>query len=494
MKTKDEMLQVDKCTVETFYLLRKIVPPYKGLASACEQYYKSQLAMIKATEGLSSALEVMADLSLEGGEPAHSDISVGVKNVSEVFKMWRSNLLDVSEEFKNTLNVIKGDTVTLPKEIDTTEKTVKSNKSEKLNDVKKAQKKLESISKSQKMQAKDPRALPDAIKAVTVVESECQKVQMDGLKTSLTLLRETYGQLFDCFKKVFNKKDESDDKSKLIISGQMKDMQKLIKTSSVLPQKYRALTTMKKQLMINTTWLSPELKEILKAAGVKPRHLAEKEVVNALMETVKQAVEEGKVPQTMLDELQKSIDNKEDKAGAVIDASAIVTAPKERRPPPSNLSKENIPHQQAQQVQQTQQPNLLDLNSPQQQQEETQKSVPAPAELMPPPADLLPPPGMAPPANLPPPPQFNASGAPKLNIPTKSSQQQQPRPSTGSTDLLSQIQGGFKLKKAEDRVINEAVKVDSNDIASMLKKKMAERRVDIEDDEEEGDESDEWSD
>ncbi|EMD48311.1 Hypothetical protein EHI5A_128210 [Entamoeba histolytica KU27] len=502
IKTKDEVVQIERCTTETYQLMKKIIPNYKKLADACEGYFKAQLVMIKATDTLYNCLEAMADTSLEeGGQQTHPDLQVGVKNMSNVLKMWKENLMSVCDEFRSTCSCIRGDVTTFPKEIEAKEKEYKSQKKKEVDEVSKVEKKLSSVSKNTKLQAKDPKALADAITAVTKKESEYQHFLMNGLKDSLSMFRGTYGQLFECFRKLFICKTDTDNKSQLIISANMEDMQKLIKTSKGLPQKYRSLVTMKKQSMINTTWLSPELKEILKAAGVKPKHLADPTIVETLIQTVKQAVQQGTVPKDLLDQLEASRANKEDKLSKVIEVEDIVVP--DRRPPPTPIARSS--------------PRTAAPTTP----AVATAPVPAaPADIPPPPptAPMMdnipppppvapaignppPPPPIAPPkqaGNPPPPPPIrstNSAGNPPPPPPAR--QTAAPAPANGN--LLADIRSGITLRSAADRKLDTAAPVVSDagkqDLTSMLRKAMEVRRNDIADDEDDDDDDDdEWSD
>ncbi|KAL7715347.1 WH2 domain-containing protein [Entamoeba marina] len=398
--------------------------------------------MIKATEVLHTTLGSMAD-------SGHPDLDVGVKNVENVLVVWKNNLNEVADKFRNATSTIRGDISNLPRELETAEKESKASKSKCAEDLKKANSKVEKISKIKKAMAKDPTALVNAMKSVTEKESISQKVTMETLGNVLQLLRVTYGQLFKCFKTVFVTKITSDEKSEQIINAQMKDMDKLIKSTKSLPQRYRSMVAMKKQSMINTTWLSPELKSILRDAGVRPRDLANPEIVETLINTVKMAVDEGMVSSELLEQLQRSKSNKDDKVGKVVDINQYTAPPKNNVPstPTSTHSTQDV-----------------------------RTAAPPPPPPPPPPpmgnvGESAPPP--------PPPRQSNAN--------------------TGG--FLSDInQGGFALKKAGDRPEpKQTSATGKTDLTSMLRQAMQVRRNDIADDEEEEededwDDEDEWDD
>jgi len=529
IKSKGEIEEIEKCTDETYKLLRKIIPNYKALAKACDNYWKVQLQMINATDQLSNAINDMADTSLLNGIQIHPDINVGVQNMSNVLKVWKDNLCAVREEFTNVWQTINGDVKQLPIDIDAKEKEYNRQKKKEADNKKDAEQNFQKISKNRKLQEKNPGALSEAMKKVTQSESDYQHFLMNGLKDPLTMFRGTYSQLFECFRKVFDSKIDSDNASTQMIAATMEDMQKLIKTSKKLPQKYNSLVTMKKQRLINTTWLSPELKEILKAAGVKPSHLANPQIVDTLIETVRKAVEQGIVPAVLLEELEKSRSSKEDKVGKVVEVSDVIKPPEHKAPsaPPSS----SAPRQPAPSAPtKSHSSKSKSSHDKQSSTKETQtSSVPQPTQDVPPPtAGGMPPPpppptagGMPPPpppptagGMPPPPPPPSGGGMPpppppppsggmppppppsvphKLNI-QKSNAPPPPPPSRpGNDDLLASIRNGTQLKSVADRKLNEPIVSDSGkqDLTSMLRSAMDLRRSDIADDDEEEDDDDE---
>ncbi|KAL7712747.1 WH2 domain-containing protein [Entamoeba marina] len=507
IKTKEEMAEIEKSTSLTQSQIKNILPNYRKLADACDSYFKAELSMIKATDTLATSLGGLA-------ECGHPDLEVGVKNMANVLEMWKANLTEVADQFKNTTLTIRGDVTQLPKELEKLEKDTKTNKSKCQEELKKANKEVEKISKNKKTMAKDPTALVNAMKTVTEKESASQHVSMGCLKDSLNLMRMTYGQLFECFKRVFVTKINSDEQSQQIINAQMKDMDMLIKKTKTLPQKFRGMTTMKKQSMINTSWLSPQLKSILKDAGVKPRHLANPDIVDTLINTVKIAVDEGKVSSELLEQLQQSRSNKEDKVGKVVDINEF-SAPQNKPPPPpvSTDKPAEAPTSSTTTKPKRQPPPSAPVAAKPQKQTNTptvnvtappvEDTAPKIDTSAPPPPELGAPPP-PPPMNMPPPPPVtnNVSTAgnpppPPPSKPSQSSAPAQPRPSQGPSFLDSINKGGFALKKAEDREIpNTTSDAGASDLTSMLRKAMEVRRNDIADDEDEDDDDwdDEWDD
>lgn len=480
IKTKQEMEEIESSTTQIILDTKKVIPKYKALSESCEQYFKALLTMNKATEQLKSAVEGMA----ECGQP---DMEVGVRNVGAVLEIWKNNSQDLSQKFNEFVMNIRGDTTTLQNELANQEKTGKQNKARAETECKKAQKNLQSISKNTKKQAKEPEALGNAIKEVTIKEQEQQKVAMDMLHELLKLLRETYGNLFKGFKEVFELKIKTDDQSKQIIDAQMQDMEKLIRQSKKLPTKFQALVSYKKQSTINTTWLSPKLKSILKDAGVKPKDLANPETVDMLISIVRSAVEQGLVEPELLDQLEKGRSMKEDKVAEAVHVEQFTQAP----PPPAKGG--NVPPP----------PPSKDGNIPPPPPSRGNVPPPPPSNIPPPPEEgSIPPPPPArtgpippPPANIPPPPSLSSIPPPP---PARTGTVSKPPTADAANDFLGSIQqGGFKLKSASERtnLPPPPPKSGEADLTAMLRNAMQDRRKDIEDEDDEDDEeSDEWSD
>ncbi|ELP93007.1 triadin, putative [Entamoeba invadens IP1] len=317
MKTKQEMEEVQQSTTNTFLLLQRLCGIYKSFCNTCTQYQQKQNDLLKATDVFSLSLESLGDTSLstKPNEQLHPDINAGITNVITVLSVWKDGINGMMTEVGNLVASVQHDLTILNKKIDEQQKDLKMVKAKRQEEVKKVHKNVESIAKNQKTDP-NPESLAEAMKAVSVCESEGQTEEMGALEKALILYRYTYIDLFAKLKMMFVAKLEGDMKSQDILKVGLECTEKSIRVAKQIPPNYRNQVSFQTQLMINTAWLSPQLRDVLKRAGFKPSYLSNPVWVETLMDTVRLAVKQGKVPKILLQQLEESQTTKTNKSAS----------------------------------------------------------------------------------------------------------------------------------------------------------------------------------
>ncbi|KAL7719302.1 WH2 domain-containing protein [Entamoeba marina] len=457
LKTKDDVKEIDTLTSNLLGNLSSVQPAYKHLIETCEAYSKAKTTFANCSSQLANALKSMSVNS--SGVP---EINTALLCVAGMLEAEANGHIETNKIFvEETILVFRREHTEMSKKIKDVEKTIKLER--KTNE----EAKTKATTKAEKC-AKNPKKsdnLKELMENITTCETTLQKGITKGLVDTTNLLCEMYCKIVTGMFLFLEKQQSVTSGNALFLEKNTPRIKKLSKTKNVWPRRVKELMTNKKQILIDTTWLSPELKQILKDAGVKRRDLANPDTVQMLINIITEQVTAGNIPQEILSQLQRT-----DKTPEIHQFSTSQTnAPPV---PPSPRSRHNVP------VPPT--PPKPNFSAPRPNGSASNNATPPP----PPPPRR----GMAAPN----------SNSEEMTLP--------PLPAArGGTpsapSLLDQIQQGKQLKKVEDiedtedrANLNTTQKVD---LTSLLASAMQKRREDIaEEDEEEDDDydSEEWDD
>ncbi|ELP91845.1 hypothetical protein EIN_397050 [Entamoeba invadens IP1] len=445
------------------------LPNYKLLIDSCEAYSKSQLHFAQCSSTLAAALKTMCP-TVEGC----NEINTAIQNVAGMIEADANSIKQSNEVFTdNTTRVFRGEVNELPKKIKEMKDSIKTDRKKSEESKEKATKKAKNLKKG------------DNLKTLMENINECEKVVQKGIVKGLTdttnLMCEMYCQIITGMFVFLEQQQTSSSLITQFLEKNTPKIKKLSKTQNVWPRRVKDLIINKKQILINTKWLSDDLKQILKDAGVKRKDLADPDTVQMLFAIITEQVQAGNIPAEILGELQRKDDAPEVHSISLtprVDSGAENT---DITPPPIPPSPRSGPKPNGAPPKPSSRPN----GAP---------PKPAPrrgtgaAKMVAPPADLLaPPPGLAPPPLAPPP---GGAGAPPPPPPRGS-------PAGGS--MLEQL-GKAQLKKVDMNAPRPSVanlnKTQKVDLTSLLANAMQKRREDIADDSDDNDseESDEWDD
>ncbi|ELP86449.1 hypothetical protein EIN_032000 [Entamoeba invadens IP1] len=460
---------------------------YKKLISASEGYLKSETSQAQQTKMLGEALALQSNTGIQ-------DLDQGINSVVDIINVMFANRTETTKFFNEQIVPnIKKNYTTYPIILTNFEKRYD-------NDIKRANGAVSNAEKKMKLQPTELKKILEEVKAAEALRQQCT---VQGLQDTTRMVRELYCGTIQLFADLFEKEKNSLEQIVKVLKENAHEIQKVGAASDNIGEEVSELIKAKKQTLIDLKLLTPEFKAVLKAAGMKRKDLCNPETVQLLISTVEQAVKEGKCDQSVLDQLtaQPGSEN------SLVKNAVVETAVNEElkafeedvddifvKSPALNdknvKEQSDVPQMKKPEEKVEEKPINTKVPPPQAPRlkdkiQEPQITTPTDAPLLPP-SDLLPPPGLAPPAGLAPPP----------NIPPPPQSNKQAPAVKPKASFLDDInKGGHILKKTEPLPQKKMTAAQQGDLTSMLATAMANRRKDIQDDEESEEASDdEWSD
>ncbi|KAL7717738.1 Arp2/3 complex-activating protein rickA [Entamoeba marina] len=477
---------------------------YKKLIPICENYCKIETKHTETTKQLATALSAFASSGIE-------DLDQGFTSVTDIIEVMYSGRQITNRFFTEIIMP------SLRKNVQEYPLIVGNFKKRYGNDVKRASDAVEIAEK--KMKKCDPSEMSNILNEIKSAESLKQQSTVQGLQDTTKMVRELYCGTVQQFCDLFEKEKNSLEQIVKVLRSREADIQRMASASENYGDEVGNLIKAKKQFLIDLKALTPELKQVLKAAGLKPRDLRNPETVKLLITTVEEAVKAGKCDQSVLDQLKAppgeanslvKTSTQTHKTNSEFEEFEELDIPTthNRSPSYNNYNTTTESHQEVC-------PKVIPESEPKEQQQEKQQQQ---AQRRPPPSvpkrnenvkkDVPPPPQVntgvstnppvsagAPPPPPPPPMDAPAPPPPPPSAPSTKPSQPVAKP-TGASFLDDINKGGHVLKKASTESKPKMSAAQQGDLTSMLASAMANRRKDIASDDEssEEDEEDEWSD
>ena len=291
--------QINDETLLTQQSLSRLFPRFEMFCEACNIYEHAQEKMMKATEIMTYAIEQL-------GHSGQHDLDQGMKNVANIFDIWKKNMVEMTNQFKTIKVTIQKDLSDIPKHLDFMKKDQKERKNEKIEALRNAQKHLEKVRKNKKLLRRTPGAIDEAKENISLCEVSMKEMCKECYQESLTLLRGCYGQLFHHFTKIFLSKNKCDFKSQQILLSQWNDLKMIIMYNKILPQKCNALFCMDRSQLLQDNFID-EAREILRYMGIEENYLEDDEVVLSSIEQVKVAIENGCLTSEFKNQIDRQI-------------------------------------------------------------------------------------------------------------------------------------------------------------------------------------------
>ncbi|EDR27336.1 Arp2/3 complex-activating protein rickA, putative [Entamoeba dispar SAW760] len=477
IKSSSEIKEMDELTSTMLTHLSTILPTYKQLIESCEAYSKAQTTLASCAIGIANQLKGMS-VTMDGC----TLINTALQSVAGMLETQANTLTQSNKIFvDNTIRIYRGEVSEMPKKIKDTKENVKNDRKKNEDTKEKATKRAKNLKKGDNLKA--------LMESINEAEKTVQKGIVKGLTETTNLMCEMYCQLITGMFVFLEDEQNSSSLNAMFLEKNTPKIKKLSKTQNVWPRRVKDLIMNKKQILINTKWMSDDLKQILKDAGVKRRDLADPDTVQMLFGIITAQVEAGNIPPEILGELQRKDNTPEVHEISLGSSDAVVPPPL----PPSSRGLGARPAQSA-----PQRPSGSAPRPALPRRKDSGAGAPPPP---PPPRGGASPRGAPPPpppplametqGDLPPPPPPRGShGAPAAP------------PAPAAPSLLDQIQKGAQLKKVDTNAprpsmanLNKTQKVD---LTSLLASAMQKRREDIADDDDDGDDfeddSDEWDD
>ncbi|ELP95276.1 hypothetical protein EIN_430820 [Entamoeba invadens IP1] len=284
----------------TYAAINNVIPRFKTIVDACNSYVKANQQMIKAAEVLVASMEDMGDCG-------HQDLNVGMLNVANMFSMWKNNLIEIADQFKQTSTSLLEDVTALPKDLNRLVESSKKHKAKANDEWKKAMKKVESTKKNKKLMKNNPDMLKTCEEDEEKKREEYRCACIAECRDALTMLRGCYGNMFDKFKHIYDVKVNADTKSQQIFNAQLKDINALINVTKVIPGKCNTLYSMLGNKFIDEASFKNEAKELLTEVGINKYALEHDDLVTKLIEDVKTGVENGNFTTDYVQMMLKSV-------------------------------------------------------------------------------------------------------------------------------------------------------------------------------------------
>ncbi|KAL7723014.1 WH2 domain-containing protein [Entamoeba marina] len=467
VKTKDEMKEIEELTSFMLNHVSSIQPCYKRLVEDCESYSKAKNALANCSSNLASTLKGML-VNQTGAD----DINTALQCVSGMLEAEANGHNETNKILQEkTITVFKGETNDVSKKVKDLEKNIKAER-------KKLEEAKEKATKRAKNLKKDDN-LKELMENISTAEKNIQMGMINGLKDSTNLMCQMYCKIVTEMFKFLEYQQNNSSLNVMFLEKNTPRIKKMSKTLNVWPRKVKDLITNKKQILIDTTWLSDDLKQILRDAGVKRKDLANPDTVQMLINIITEQVSSGNLPSDILDQLQTK-DKSPELHQICISPRSMTTSISTKKPssprksnnektPKSPRSHSNISKAKINDS------NVIQVHSNPTSNPPTNPSIP------PPPLD---------PSAPPPPPPPMAKNTEKSLKPVNV---------TSAPSLLDQIQKNKQLApsrhKPSPSSLNKSQKVD---LTSLLASAMQKRREDIADDveeeEEDMDDSGDWDD
>ena len=529
MKDKKDEKKMEEHIKRNVNAIKNSMKNYKKLITMSENYCKSQLQSINSTKQLSETLITQATSGI-------TDLDQGMNSVVDIFNVIFAGRNETTRFFnEEIIPIMKKNCMNYPVMISNFEKRYEG-------DQKRAQ---ITILNAEKKAKNSPNELKKTMEEIKQAESLKQQSIVQGLQDTTKMVRELYCGMIQLFVDLFEKEKNCLQQIVEVLKSNENELKKMAHSTSNYGEEVGELIKAKKQTLIDLKLLSPEFKEVLKAAGLKRKDLCNPEVVTLLIQTVEEAVKQGKCDQSVLDQLTKTekesliktqkdemineelkgfLDDDDDiispslsktnysnnysntsntsndsnnnnnnypqppktEENKTIQSTAFQSAPVKRAPPstPQRRAPPSIP--QRNQQQQSNNNNTISNNN--------NNNIPPPPSV---PTGNLPPP--PPPAGgIPPPPPSKGPviSHQKQENNNQNNQMKQNNVQRQSThSFLDDInKGGHVLKKTEPLPEKKMTVTQQGDLTSMLANAMANRRKDIQDSSSEDESSDVWSD
>ncbi|KAL7719662.1 WH2 domain-containing protein [Entamoeba marina] len=290
LKSKDEEKQMISFTDALQDNLNNIVPNLKKLLTTLELYSKAEQQFANQISNTITSIDLISQTGMR-------DFDNGMYLLHEMFSELHNGRLNALNQattplidaFKNELNKR---TEELPRVI----KQTKTERKKWDNDLAKSEKEVE----------KHPENMKELMGEFKRIEKERQQALMLHLQLTVSTNRSIFGNSVGYFSKFFKSQcDSSTNSFSKFISNEQK-LNKLSKSVSNIPRELRNLMTNKKQSFVNLSGITPEIKQIMKEAGLKPHHIANKEIVTSFYLEIKKLVDAGKLPANILDQLKST--------------------------------------------------------------------------------------------------------------------------------------------------------------------------------------------
>ena len=522
LKSKEEIKTIIEKTDDFQNKLIHNLPTFKKLIDLLEQYGQAENLLSDLLDKIITTLDEMSDTGM-------NDFNQGMNSVMEIISDLNTGKINSNSE--GTVKLV----ASLKGEYSGKKEQLTELQKKNLSERKKFDSELE------KLQNKMVKgASMDEINTFKDKEKEKQSALMGQLQVSVVTNRQFYGKIIEGFIGFFKTNDQVAKESTARFESNVKIFDRLYKNKSNVPREIRSLMTNKKQVYVNLAGISQELKDLLKASHYHPKDLADKTLVTELYKQMCKLVNEGRIPEELLDQLASTgnVDKgvieaqKRHKASPARSAGGWKTAltPAQRKRMQQQQRNNPQPAQQASvptppPAQSYQAPPPPPVSYDTGYEEETYSSYQAPPPPPPPSSHghhgVPPPPpppsshghhGVPPPpppmGNVPPPPQLGTVPPPPPmgNVPppprvsarpaaSTASRAAPSAPAAGGPTLLEQIRAGKTLTKVQPPKKEELTVEQKDDLASLLSSVMANRRKDIaDDDDEEEEDSEEWDD
>ncbi|GAB1221493.1 hypothetical protein ENUP19_0082G0018 [Entamoeba nuttalli] len=504
MKEKKDEKKMEEYIKKNINAIKGAMKNYKKLISASEGYCKSESAHATQTKILTDSLVLQSNTGI-------NDLDQGVNNIIDILQVMFAGRNETARYFNDQIiPILKKNASEYPRMVSNFEDRYR-------NDLKRAD---SNIALSQKKLKAQPTELKQFMEEVKQTETLKQQCIVQGLHDTTKMVRELYCGLIQLFCNLFEKEKNALQQIVDVLKANEAEIQKMATSSTNFGEEVGELIKAKKQVLIDLKKLTPELRGVLKAAGLKRKDLCNPETVKLLIATVEQAVKEGKCDQSVLDQLtatpgsenslvKTSLPNGKQRNAELEDFEEIdipnsnknTAVPSTNSPQAVKKSEHELETPSAPIIpsnNETSEPNtqtrrppppLPSRKVPPTLPSRSDNNIPPPSGNPPPPPNLNIPP---PPPSLnvpPPPPTVNTSSPTPKTTPAVSLP-------TGGRSFLDDIsKGGHVLKKTEPLPEKKMTVAQQDDLTSMLANAMANRRKDIEvDTSEEEDDDDEWSD
>ncbi|EMS13595.1 Arp2/3 complex-activating protein rickA, putative [Entamoeba histolytica HM-3:IMSS] len=224
-------------------------------------------------------------------------INTALQSVAGMLETQANTLTQSNKIFvDNTIRIYRGEVCEMPKKIKDTKETVKNDRKKNEDAKEKATKRAKNLKKGDNLKT--------LMENINEAEKTVQKGIVKGLTETTNLMCEMYCQLITGMFVFLEDEQNSSSLNAMFLEKNTPKIKKLSKTQNVWPRRVKDLIMNKKQILINTKWMSDDLKQILKDAGVKRRDLADPDTVQMLFGIITAQVEAGNIPPEILGELQ----------------------------------------------------------------------------------------------------------------------------------------------------------------------------------------------
>ena len=287
MKDKKDEKRMEEHITKNVNAIKNSIKYYKKIISQGESYVKADQTFANNIKQFSESLVTQSQTGIE-------DLDQGINNVVNIFMQMYAGRMQTASFFSEKI------IPNMKKNAESYPVMVKNFETRYANDMKRNEQNISSAEKRIKSNKNDMLKIMEEIKQAEALR---QQSIVQGLQDTTKMVRDLYCNMIQLFVDLFEKEKQQLQQVVDILNAKEAEMRAMANARTNYGEEVGELLKAKKQTLINLKLLSPELKKVLKDAGLKRKDLCNPETVQLLITVVSEAVAQGKCDESVLEQL-----------------------------------------------------------------------------------------------------------------------------------------------------------------------------------------------